>query len=90
MLSLYDYLGRAAGKKLGLEVAIYARQQKTQIETRQVSNPVYSGNVNLYTEDFLMSFFNNPNYRKIINEDEKWYKDKYKKKITKPEDNLPF
>jgi len=80
MLSLYDYLGRAAGKKLGLEVAVYARQQKTQIETRQISNPVYTGTVNLYTEEFLLSFFNNPNYREIINEDEQWYNKKYKNK----------
>ncbi len=80
MLSLYDYLGRAAGKKLGLEVAVYARQQSTKIETRQISNPVYIGTVNLYTEEFLLSFFNNPNYREIINEDEQWYNKKYKNK----------
>jgi len=80
MLSLYDYLGRAAGKKLGLEVAVYARQQSTKIETRQISNPVYTGTVNLYTEEFLLSFFNNPNYRKVIKEDEQWYNEKYKNK----------
>jgi hypothetical protein len=80
MLSLYDYLGRAAGKNLGLEVAVYARQQNTKIETRQISNPVYTGTVNLYTEDFLLSFFNNPNYRKVIKEDEQWYQEKYKNK----------
>lgn len=90
MKSLFDYLGRAAGKQLGLEVATYAKQQKTQIETRQVSNPVYSGNVNLYTEDFLLSFFNNPNYRKLIKEDEEWYENKKKNKVKKTEDNLPF
>jgi hypothetical protein len=93
MKSLFDYLGRAAGKQLGLEVAIYARQQKTQIETRQVSNPVYSGNVNLYTEDFLLSFFNNPNYRELIKEDKEWYENKMKNKVKKVEnieDNLPF
>jgi hypothetical protein len=73
MLSLYDYLGRAAGKRLGLEVALYARQQGSKIEIRQVSNPKYSGPVNLYTEDLLLAFFNNPNYREIINEDEQWY-----------------
>jgi len=73
MLSLYDYLGRAAGKRLGLEVALYARQQGSKIEIRQVSNSKYSGPVNLYTEDLLLAFFNNPNYREIINEDEQWY-----------------
>lgn len=90
MKSLFDYLGRAAGKQLGLEVALDARQQKTQIETRQVSNPVYSGNVNLYTEDFLLSFFNNPDYSKIIKEDKEWYENKMKNKVKKTEDNLPF
>lgn len=88
MLSLYDYLGRAAGKNLGLEVAVYARQQNTKIETRQISNPVYTGTVNLYTEDFLLSFFNNPNYRKVIKEDEQWYQEKMKTKKSK--DDLPF
>ena len=90
MLSLFDYLGRAAGPNLGLEVATYARQQNSPIEIRQVSNPKYTGPINLYTENLLMSFFNNPNYRKLIKEDEQWYQEKYKKKITKPEDNLPF
>ena len=90
MKSLFDYLGRAAGKQLGLEVAIYARQQKIQIETRQITNPVYSGTVNLYNEDFLLSFFNNPNYSKIIKEDEEWYQNKIKNKVKKIEDNLPF
>ena len=90
MKSLFDYLGRAAGKQLGLEVAIYARQQKIQIETRQITNPVYSGTVNLYNEDFLLSFFNNPDYSKIIKEDEEWYQNKIKNKVKKTEDNLPF
>jgi hypothetical protein len=91
MKSLFDYLGRAAGKQLGLEVAIYARQQKSPIQERQVSNPVYTGTVNLYTEDFLTSFFNNPNYRKLIKEDEQWYQEKMKNKNKKSEeDKLPF
>jgi hypothetical protein len=88
MLSLFDYLGRAAGSKLGLEVAKYAREQNSKIEIRQVSNSKYSGPINLYTENLIEAFFNNPNYRKIINEDEQQYKEKYKKKIEK--NNLPF
>ena len=90
MLSLFDYLGRAAGPTLGWEVAKYAKQQKSKIEIRQVSNPKYSGPINLYTEDLLGAFFNNPNYRNIIKEDEQWYENKYKKKVTKQENNLPF
>lgn len=89
MQSLYDYLGRAAGSKLGLEVAIYARQQDSQIEIRQIENPAYVGPINLYTENLLTSFFNNPNYNKIIKEDKQWYDEKQKKKI-KPNDDLPF
>lgn len=80
MLSLYDYLGRAAGKKLGLEVAIYARQQNSPIAERQVSNPAYTGTVNLYTENLLRAFFDNPNNKTVIKEDEQWYKEKYKNK----------
>jgi hypothetical protein len=93
MLSLYDYLGRAAGSKLGLEVAKYAKQQNSKIEIRQVSNPVYSGPINLYTENLLLAFFNNPNYKVVINEDEEQYKLKQslKRKVSEPQDNtLPF
>jgi hypothetical protein len=89
MLSLFDYLGRAAGSKLGLEVATYARQQNSKVEIRQVSNPKYAGPINLFTENLLEAFFNNPNYRKIINEDKQWYEEKYKNK-NKKNDDLPF
>ena len=78
MLSLFDYLGRAAGSRLGLIVAEYARQQKSKIEIRQVSNPKYTGPINLYTENLLLAFFNNPNYREDIKKDEQWYNEKYK------------
>ncbi len=88
MKSLFDYLGRAAGSKLGLEVATYARQQKSPIEIRQVSNPKYSGPINLYTDDLLLSFFNNPNYRTVIKEDEQWYEEKIKNRKQKTEDDL--
>lgn len=91
MVSLYDYLGRAAGKTLGGSVAKYAYSQKTKISKREVSNPVYSGPVNLYTEDFLTSYFNNPNYRTIIKQDEKQYKQSLERKVSDTEDNtLPF
>ena len=93
MLSLFDYLGRAAGPKLGLEVAIFAKQQDSKIEIRQVSNPRYSGPVNLYTEGLLDEFFNNPNYKTLIKEDNEWYEEKKKsknKKSESTEDKLPF
>ena len=73
MLSLFDYLGRAAGPKLGLAVAKYAAQQGAKIEIRQVSNPKYSGPINLYTEGLLDAFFNNPTYKTVIKEDNEWY-----------------
>jgi hypothetical protein len=58
MLSLYDYLGRAAGKKLGEQVAAYAKLRKAKYGTKQVSNPVYKGEVMVYTKRFLDECFN--------------------------------
>ena len=57
MMSLYDYLGRAAGTKLGKQVAEYATLKKTKTETRDVSNPKYTGKVMLYEKSFLDEFF---------------------------------
>ena len=57
MLSLYDYLGRAAGSELGRQVADYAKFKKAKHETRYVSNPKYVGNVMLYEKEFLDEFF---------------------------------
>ena len=93
MLSLFDYLGRAAGPKLGLEVATYAKQQNTKVAIRQVSNPKYTGPINLYTEGLLDAFFNNPNYKTVIKEDNEWYEEKKKsknKKSENTEDKFPF
>ena len=58
MLSLYDYLGRAAGSKLGEQVAAYAKLRKAKPATRQISNPTYQGKVMLYTKAFLNECFN--------------------------------
>jgi len=57
MLSLYDYLGRAAGSKLGKQVADYAKLRKTKCSSRHVSNPAYTGEVLLYTKEFLDECF---------------------------------
>jgi len=87
MLSLYDYLGRAAGSKLGLTVAKYAALQGVPTGIRDVNTKTYTGPVKLYTEDFLRSFFNNPNYRTVIKEDNDRYlekKKKYQNKVTEP------
>jgi len=57
LMSLYDYLGKAAGKKLGGEVNETAKRRRIPINTRQVSNPKYEGVVLLYPKWFLDEFF---------------------------------
>jgi len=57
MLSLYDYLGKAAGKDLGNQVYKTASAQKIQVTEKQVSNPVYKGKVLMYPKSFLDRFF---------------------------------
>ncbi len=39
MMSLYDYLGKAAGPELGKEVCEVAVKLKETIQEREVSNP---------------------------------------------------
>ena len=56
-LSLYEYLGRAAGSELGKQVAAAASQSKIKLQTRHVSNPKYTGDILLYPKDFLESYF---------------------------------
>ena len=56
-LSLYDYLGHAAGADLGQQVAYAAAKAGVVTETRQVSNPVYKGPVMLYPKSFLDLYF---------------------------------
>ena len=58
MMSLYDYLGRAAGNKLGEQVAAYAKIRKARYATRHIANPAYQGEVMLYTKAFLDECFN--------------------------------
>jgi len=55
--SLYDYLGRAAGRKLGREVNESAKRRCIPTNTRQVSNPKYEGVVSLYPKWFLDEYF---------------------------------
>lgn len=59
-LSLYDYLGRAAGEILGAEVATAAGRQGIPTKTREVSNPKFTGTVFLYPKDFLEFYFRAP------------------------------
>ena len=62
LLSLYNYLGRAAGKTLGGEVFRTAMALKETVEERAISNPAYTGNVHLYRREFLDEYFNNKVY----------------------------
>ena len=57
MMSLYDYLGHAAGPELGKQVASAAARVGVKGSMREVSNPVYKGPVMLYPKSFLDNFF---------------------------------
>ena len=59
MMSLYDYLGHAAGPELGRQVAYAAAKAGIKSEMKEVSNPKYKGNVMLYPKGFLDLYFNN-------------------------------
>jgi hypothetical protein len=64
-LSLYDYLGKPAGGKLGKEVAGAASREGIKLETREISNPRYTGIVYLYPKDFLEFYFRKPDSHQI-------------------------
>ena len=59
MVSLYDYLGRAAGSDLGKQVAIAAAKAGVKSEIREVSNSKYTGPIMLYPRAFLDLYFKN-------------------------------
>lgn len=61
MLSLYDYLGRAAGPELGLEVAQAAASAGEKFGTRSINNPKFTGKVYLYRKEFLDKYFKSNN-----------------------------
>jgi hypothetical protein len=56
-ISLYDYLGKAAGKELGKQVADYAFEARVPHKIRQVANSKYAGAVMLYPKAFLELYF---------------------------------
>ena len=60
MLSLYDYLGKAAGEELGKEVWAAATEANVPTQLREISNPKYTGKVTLYPKDFLDFYFREP------------------------------
>jgi hypothetical protein len=56
-LSLYDYLGKPAGKELGLKVSNDARAIGIPSRVKQVSNPKYTGEILMYPENWLIGYF---------------------------------
>jgi hypothetical protein len=56
-VSLYDYLGHAAGSDLGQKVATAARASGVNGEIREVANPKYTGPVMLWPRAFLDLYF---------------------------------
>ena len=80
LMSLYDYLGRAAGAKLGAKVGGVAKATGARVGVREVSNKVYSGPVNLYEKPFLDLFFNAKDHEEVIDEDKRLYAEKLLKK----------
>jgi len=62
MMSLYDYLGKPAGKQLGGEVNKVAKALQETIQERPISNPKFTGNVHLYRREFLDEYFGNKIY----------------------------
>ena len=57
MVSLFDYLGHAAGSELGKQVAAVAAKVGVQTSTRHVSNKKYKGEIMLYPQEFLDWYF---------------------------------
>jgi len=56
-ISLFDFLGKSAGKDLGKEVYAKAKELKKPTQQKDVSNKTYSGKVTMYEHDFLVEYF---------------------------------
>lgn len=59
-LSLYDFLGKAAGEKLGFEVKQEANKQEILTQNREITNSKFTGTVLLYPKEFLEFYFREP------------------------------
>ena len=62
MMSLYDYLGYAAGGELGKEVYNTAVKLHETVKLKEVSNPKYQGKIMMYRREFLDDYFGNKVY----------------------------
>ena len=58
-ISLFDYLGKPAGKEVGARVNERAQEFGVNVFKRFVRNKKYVGKVNLYPEAFLEYYFTN-------------------------------
>jgi len=54
-LSLFDFLGKPAGKELGGKVYQTALVKNVPIKTKEISNPIHTGTVMMYPVEFLNS-----------------------------------
>ena len=59
LLSLYDYLGKAAGMELGDKVFKASTAMNIKPESRDVETKTYCGKVMLYPKSFLDLYFQN-------------------------------
>ena len=59
MISLYDYLGHAAGPDLGKQVASAAAKAGVKHEMREVNHKGWNGPIMLYPRAFLDLYFKN-------------------------------
>lgn len=57
MLSLYEFLGKAAGGQLGQQVFAAAKANDVPYDQQYVSTKTYSGKVMLYPRTFLKEYF---------------------------------
>ena len=57
IMSLYEYLGKAAGSELGKEVAATAVALKETIQKKYIENTRYKGEILMYRREFLDEYF---------------------------------
>lgn len=56
-VSLFDYLGHAAGSELGQAVYETAKRCKEKMQIRQVATKTYTGKIVMYRKAFLQEYF---------------------------------
>jgi hypothetical protein len=59
LVSLYDFLGHAAGQELGARVYEVAKFNKVRMTEKHVITKTYTGKVMMYPVPFLTEYFGN-------------------------------